>query len=140
MKFLTPVGGHGLAPYLNNRKNDLFGILNGADYDHWDPATDKLIPANYSPDDLSGKAICKSELQKRFNLEVREDVPIFGIVSRFANQKGFNLLREALPRVINTMDIQVVCLGSGDTRHRKLFPLANRHSCGSRRRLYWLLQ
>ena len=120
-EILDPVGGHGLAPYLNNRKNDLFGILNGADYDHWNPATDKLIPANYSPKDLSGKAKCKRELQKRFKLEMRDEVPIFGIVSRFANQKGFNLLREALPKAINTMNLQCVVLGSGDSDTENFF-------------------
>lgn len=120
-EILEPMGGQGLAPYLNNRRADLFGILNGADYDHWDPATDKLIPANFSPEDLAGKAKCKRALQKRFNLDVREDVPIFGIVSRFASQKGFGLLMEALPRAINTMDIQVVVLGSGDSHTENFF-------------------
>ena len=120
-EILDPVGGHGLAPYLNNRRRDLFGILNGADYDHWDPATDKLIPANYTTDDLSGKAVCKGELQKRFGLEQRDDVPIFGIVSRFATQKGFHLLREALPGVLNALDLQVVVLGSGDSDTENFF-------------------
>src|SRR6266545_1148339 len=113
-ELLDPVGGMGMAPYLNNRAADLFGILNGVDYEHWNPATDTLIPATYSPADLSGKSICKDALQERFGLQQRADLPIFGIVSRFVRQKGFNLLREALPNVLRNMAVQVVGLGSGD--------------------------
>lgn len=120
-EILTSEGAHGLAPYLNYRRRDLFGILNGVDYEHWNPATDKLIPANFTPADLSGKATCKSALQERFGLEQRADVPIFGIVSRFAHQKGFHLLTEALPRIVNTMNLQVVVLGSGDSDTENFF-------------------
>jgi starch synthase len=120
-EILDPIGGHGLAPYLNHRRADLFGILNGADYEHWNPATDKLIPANFTADDLSGKALCKRELQARFGLEIRDDVPVFGIVSRFAAQKGFNLLMEALPRVLNDMNLQIAVLGSGDANTENFF-------------------
>jgi starch synthase len=117
----SPEGGMGLAPYLNNRGADVFGILNGIDYDHWDPATDPRIPAHFTPGDLSGKAICKAELQKQFGLEVLPDVPIFGIISRFAAQKGFQLLQEALPAALNDMAIQVVALGSGDPGTEEFF-------------------
>jgi starch synthase len=113
-ELLTPEGGHGLAPYLNARAADLHGILNGVDYALWDPATDPLIPARYDRDDLAGKAVCKRELQRRFGLEAREDLPLFGVVSRFAHQKGFHLLREALPAALDQMAMQVVVLGSGD--------------------------
>ncbi len=113
-EMLGSIGGQGLAPYLNHRRGDFCGILNGVDYEHWNPESDKLIPANYSPNDLSGKAACKTELQKRFGLPVRDDVPILGIVSRFAAQKGFDLLREVLPGVLNDMDVQLVVLGTGD--------------------------
>jgi starch synthase len=108
-------------PYLNNRSADLFGILNGVDYEHWNPATDTLIPATYSPADLSGKSICKAVLQERFGLEQRADLPILGIVSRFAQQKGFNLLREALPIVIRNMAVQLVVLGTGDPETENFF-------------------
>jgi starch synthase len=113
-EILGPIGGQGLAMYLNNRRADLFGILNGADYTRWNPATDPLIPAQFSPQDMTGKAACKAALQRRFNLEVRPDLPVFGIVSRFAHQKGFNLLREALPPALNNMVMQCVILGNGD--------------------------
>ena len=109
-------GGHGLSPYLQNRRPDVFGILNGADYEHWNPAVDPLLPARYSPAHLSGKAVCKEDLQRRFGLEVRSDVPLFGIVSRLAHQKGFDLLSAALPRALDSMSFQFVLLGSGESR------------------------
>ncbi len=113
-EILTPAGGQGLAPYLNRRRADLFGILNGVDYAHWNPATDRHLPARFTPDDLAGKAACKTALQKQFALEVNDKLPVFGIVSRFAPQKGFNLLRHALPAALNNMLIQFVVLGTGD--------------------------
>lgn len=120
-EMLGPIGGQGLAPYLNHRRGDFCGILNGVDYEHWNPDADALIPANYTPNDLSGKAVCKAELQKRFGLPVRDDVPVLGIVSRFAAQKGFDLLREALPGVLNDMDVQLVVLGTGDRDTENFF-------------------
>ncbi len=114
-EILTPGGGMGMAPYLNNRKADFFGILNGADYDHWNPETDPLIPARFSAKDLAGKMACKAALQRRLFLAERKEWPVFGIVSRFVHQKGFNLLQEALPRALSKMWIQVVALGTGDS-------------------------
>jgi starch synthase len=109
-----PVGGMGLAPYLNNRSEHVFGILNGVDSEVWNPATDKYLPARFNKDDLAGKAACKRALQERFGLTVDPAIPIFGIVSRFAPQKGFDLIRGALPQAMRDMVIQVVVLGMGD--------------------------
>lgn len=120
-EILTPEGGMGLAPFLNQRRGDFFGILNGCDYEHWDPATDRHLPARYSVDDMAGKAVCKAELQRRFGLAVDARVPVFGVVSRFAPQKGFNLLAEALPGALNDMVMQVVVLGSGDPSTEEFF-------------------
>ena len=92
-EILDPGAGMGLAPYLNNRRADLFGILNGVDYEHWNPETDRHIPARYSAKNMAGKAKCKAALQKRMKLTVSADVPLFGVVSRFAPQKGFGLVR-----------------------------------------------
>ncbi len=116
-----PLGGMGLAPFINDRGDDVCGILNGVDYEHWDPATDKLIPARYSADDLAGKAACKRALQERLGLEPRPDLPLFGVVSRFAAQKGFDLLIEALPAVMSQMTLQFAVLGSGEKRLENLF-------------------
>ncbi|HQE91642.1 MAG TPA: glycogen synthase GlgA [Anaerolineae bacterium] len=110
----TPEYAHGLAPYLNDKGANYIGILNGVDYTQWNPATDRLIPATFSADDLSGKAVCKRELQKRFMLNVDPAVPIVGVVSRFAEQKGLDLLAAAVEAIVNTMQVQVVVLGAGD--------------------------
>lgn len=109
-----PIGGMGLAPYLNNRGERVTGILNGVDTTVWNPETDKHLPARYSRTNLAGKAECKRALQERFGLEVNPKIPIFAIVSRFAPQKGFDLLRGALPEALRNMVMQVVVLGTGD--------------------------
>jgi starch synthase len=121
LEILGPAGGRGLAPYVFNRRADLYGILNGADYEHWDPGTDPNIPDRYSADNLLGKAVCKAALQKRMGLEVRSDWPILGIVSRFAQQKGIDLIRQALPWALNHMLFQLVVLGQGDSSAEEFF-------------------
>lgn len=110
----TPEGGSGLAPYLNARGDDYIGILNGADYAIWNPETDPLIPANFSRADLGGKAVCKRELQKRFLLDVNPDVPVIGVVSRLAAQKGLDLLAASIEAMVEDMSVQFVVLGSGE--------------------------
>ncbi len=120
-EILDPSGGKGLAQFLNDRRHDFTGILNGADYEHWNPENDPLLPANYSAQDLRGKIACKSALQKRMGLEVRPDLPIFGIVSRFVHQKGFELIREVLAGALKEMVIQCVVLGAGDSDTERYF-------------------
>ena len=120
-EILDPVGGMGLAMYLNNRRSDFFGILNGVDYSEWNPATDKYIPAHFTANDLRGKATCKAALQNHFRLEERPDIPLFGIVSRFVHQKGFTLLREALAPALDNMVMQCVVLGNGDMETENFF-------------------
>ncbi len=117
----TPEGGQGLALYLNDRGADYVGILNGIDYSEWDPATDPLIPAQYSAADLSGKARCKEALQRRLNLRVTPDVPLVGVVSRMAEQKGLDVLAQALDSIVQSMAVQFVILGSGDKRLEKFY-------------------
>lgn len=111
---LEPAGGHGLTPYLERRRQDFVGILNGVDTEHWDPSSDPLIPARYSVENTAGKAVCKRKLQEKMGLEVDAKVPLFAIISRFAAQKGFNLLAEALPQALRDMEMQIVAVGSGD--------------------------
>jgi len=120
-EILDPIGGMGHAPFLNNRRADLFGILNGVDYEHWNPETDRYLPAHFSPKDMSGKASCKRALQERLNLEVTDKLPLIGIVSRFAYQKGVTLLREALPAVLDNMLVQFAVLGNGDPETENFF-------------------
>lgn len=120
-EILTADGGMGLAPYLNARSADLVGILNGADYNQWNPATDPFIAARYSREDIRGKSFCKADLQRRMGLAVDPKAPVFGIVSRFAHQKGIGLLMEALPLALDTMIMQVAVLGMGDSAAEDFF-------------------
>lgn len=113
-EILSPIGGNGLAPFLERRKDDLFGILNGVDYDCWHPEDDKLIPETYSAKDLSGKKICKRVLQQEFCLEIDPDIPVIGIVSRFAHQKGLDLLKDCIEKIVSDMVVQFAIIGSGE--------------------------
>ena len=112
--------GAGLEAVLSSRSDDLFGILNGVDYASWNPATDNLIPANYSPGDLKGKALCKRDLQKHYALPQKPAVPLIGIVSRLADQKGFDILGEAIEDIMK-LDLQLVVLGTGTQKYHELF-------------------
>ncbi len=109
-----PIGGMGMHQFLNNRGDRVSGILNGVDTTVWNPATDKMLPANYSAGNLAGKAECKRRLQEHFGLEVNPNIPVFAVISRFAPQKGFDLLRGSLPQAVRDMVMQVVVLGTGD--------------------------
>jgi len=109
----TPEYGWGLDGVIRDRKNDLQGILNGCDYQEWNPETDKYIIKNYSVNDLSGKLECKRDLQKTFNLPVKDDVPIFGVVSRLVRQKGIDVLAEVLYRLLG-YEAQFILLGNGE--------------------------
>jgi starch synthase len=114
-------GGFGLDGLLRFRGADLVGILNGIDDVSWDPARDSALPARYSAGDLAGKAACKAHLQEKCGLSVQPDVPLFGVVSRLASQKGLDLLAAALPVVLERMDVQWVLLGSGDPALEETF-------------------
>jgi len=113
--------GYGFEGVLKDRSDDLFGILNGIDYSVWDPSIDQLIPAQYKPDKLAGKTRCKNELRRRVKLPmVRRDVPIIGIISRLADQKGFDLIEKVSEELLS-LDIQIALLGTGDEKYHNLF-------------------
>jgi starch synthase len=115
-----PEYGHGLEGVLRSRKMDLSGIVNGIDYEEWNPETDPLIPAHFSREDLSGKEKCKKHLQRHFKLPpVAGRVPLIGIVSRLADQKGFALIAEAAPEIV-ALDMQMVILGVGQRKYHDL--------------------
>jgi len=126
----TPDGGNGLDGLLRARRNILSGILNGVDYDEWNPATDKFLPAYFSAENLAGKALCKRALLERFNLprdEAALQRPVFGMVSRLAEQKGIDLLISALHSFLEGGDATFVGLGSGDpSQEHGLWELARR--------------
>ena len=110
----SPAGGYGLAPFLNDKGDNYWGILNGCDYDEWNPTTDTFLPARYSLDDFSGKAICKRALQERLGLEINPSIPVIGVVSRLVGQKGLDLLAQAMDRIVSQMQVQFAVLGSGE--------------------------
>ena len=111
--------GHGLDAALRQRSKDLLGIINGVDYDIWNPEQDKSLCASYNVDNLSGKKECKIELQKLNNLPT-SDRPILRIISRLTDQKGFDLIVEAFDRIME-LDVQFVLLGSGDQELQEKF-------------------
>ena len=121
--------GFGLEGVLRNRASTVSGILNGVDYDEWSPQTDKFIAAKYSPQDLSGKQKCKNDLLNAFGvtLDAKTDarVPVIGVVSRFAAQKGFDLIAQIMDRLAREEMIMVV-LGTGDKLYEEMFQRLNK--------------
>jgi starch synthase len=117
----TPEYGFGLDGLLRERTSVLSGILNGVDYSRWNPESDPYLPANYSPEDLSGKRECKRGLLSEMGLPERLlDRPLLGIVSRFATQKGFDLIGEVAADIF-AGDVGLVALGSGEPRYEDMF-------------------
>lgn len=117
----TPEHGAELDGFLRARTSTVVGILNGVDREEWSPETDALIPHRFSAGDLSGKARDKSALLARFRLPEVTGVPVIGIVSRLAGQKGFALLEDAMPVLLRRQRFQLVVLGSGERRFEQLF-------------------
>ena len=116
----TPEYGFGFDGLLRSRSYKLRGILNGVDYVDWNPETDRFLPAHYSARDLAGKTVCKRALLQEMSLPVRMDRPLIGIVSRFADQKGFDLLAE-IANPLAEQDVALVVLGSGEKRFEDMF-------------------
>ncbi|KAG8663160.1 soluble starch synthase 1, chloroplastic/amyloplastic isoform X1 [Manihot esculenta] len=109
----TVEGGYGLHELLSSRRSVLDGITNGIDVSEWDPSADEHIAAHYSVDDLSGKVQCKIALQKELGLPIRPMCPLIGFIGRLDYQKGIDLIRWAIPELMED-DVQFVMLGSGD--------------------------
>ncbi len=120
-EILSPIGSHGLDATLRARGDEVVGILNGVDYDEWNPATDRYLKHRYGPQDLSGKAATKRALLDWFNLSVPESTPLLGVVSRMTPQKGFDLLFDPLPEILSGRDCCLVALGSGDFGYEQFF-------------------
>lgn len=111
----TPEYGKGLEGVLYHRRASVFGLLNGVSYEQWNPETDSNLPARYTPDDLSGKRICKAALIRTCKLnEALMERPIVGIVSRLDVQKGIDLIIPILSDLIGSLKIGMVILGTGD--------------------------
>ena len=114
-EILDEPGGCGLSGLLRARGAAFEGVLNGADYDTWNPEEDGLLAMRYgSATAATGKAACKRALQSALGLDPDPETPLFGMVCRLAEQKGIGLLREALPRALDAMQMQVAVLGAGN--------------------------
>jgi starch synthase len=116
----TPEYGHGLDGVLRDRAAKITGILNGVDYTEWNPEDDPHLTNHFSARDLSGKRLSKRALLKALKLLPDMKRPLIGIVSRFASQKGFDLVEAVAPELAE-MDLAVAVLGSGDSRYEKMF-------------------
>jgi len=117
--------GFGLEGVLRSRAATVTGILNGVDYQVWSPQTDTFIKAHYAPDDLSGKLACKQDLLADFGVTTPNlRLPVIGIVSRFAAQKGFDLIAQVIDRLARE-DMVIVALGTGDKEYEDLFRKLN---------------
>lgn len=123
----TPEFGYGLEGVLRERRAALTGILNGVDYTVWDPATDPALAARYHGDDLAGKTTCKTALLRRFGLLDDSEIPLCSMITRLAEQKGVDLVANALERLF-ALDVNCVILGSGDRSYEERFSsLARRY-------------
>ncbi|MBR6720038.1 MAG: glycogen synthase GlgA [Clostridia bacterium] len=114
---------HGLDPILRENEYKLTGIVNGINTNLYSPKNDKNIPKKFSPTNPSGKYICKEELQKELGLEVRNDVPIVSMVTRLVSHKGLELVECVIHEMMKN-NIQLVVLGTGDSRFEEMFRFA----------------
>lgn len=122
-ELLSEPAANGLARLYQQRQHDFSGILNGCDYQQWDPATDPHLVKNYQPQDLSGKKACKQQLKARFHLP-DADVPLLVAVSRITGQKGYDYLVPALRQFLARSPVQVFIVGSGEQHYcRQLYQL-----------------
>ncbi|MDP2930694.1 MAG: glycogen/starch synthase, partial [bacterium] len=117
----TPEYGEGLNELLSERRSRLLGILNGIDTDVYNPETDSNIQFHYGIRTLGLRTKNKSALQQKFNLPVHGDIPLFGIVSRLTDQKGFGLLMDAAEPLLENFDIQLIVVGSGEGHFMTFF-------------------
>ena len=112
--------GCGLEGVLNKRAADLTGILNGVDYAHWNPEQDPWLVSNYSAEDLRGKQQCKVDLLNQFGIQDSQDRPLIGIISRMADQKGFDLLHAVAGTMVQE-GFSMVVLGTGEELYTRFF-------------------
>ncbi|CAN5177276.1 glycogen synthase GlgA [soil metagenome] len=111
-----PENGYGLDWLLRQRSDKFFGIVNGVDYDEWNPATDKVLPAHFNAQNLDGKRMCKRALLENFLLPIDLERPIFASVTRLTAQKGFELIQQTAGAILET-GAYFIALGSGDSSY-----------------------
>ncbi len=126
-EILTPEFGYRMDGVLKTRQHDLFGILNGVDYEQWNPEHDRFIPHQYGSDTIDLKHDNKTTLNRMFNLD-NSDAPTIGMITRLAQQKGIDLVFEAMGRIMS-MGFKFVLLGSGDKPYEeKIKDIAHRYN------------
>lgn len=116
----TPFYGEGLNGLLKGKSYKLSGIVNGIDYDIYNPKNDKEIYLNYSEENIENKNTNKQMLQQQLGLPENKDIPIIGIISRLVDQKGLDLIAEVMDDIMN-LELQMVILGTGDNKYEKMF-------------------
>ncbi|MBI4316981.1 MAG: glycogen synthase GlgA [Chloroflexi bacterium] len=127
-EILTPEYGEGLQQILQDQRERLFGIVNGIDYDEWNPATDPHIAAKYDVSSIEKKVENKLALQRERGLAVDPEVPLLGTVSRLADQKGFDLVASAIDPMMKELGMQFIVLGTGEPKYHDLFrDIGNRY-------------
>lgn len=126
-EILTAEYSFGLDGVLGTREKDLYGVVNGIDFEEWNPSRDAYLPVNYSHKDISGKKICKRELLKAlFNIS-DERMPLIGMVGRLSEQKGLNLVMQSIPELLS-FGAKLAILGKGDERFQRSFlEMAEKH-------------
>ena len=124
-EILTPTGGSGLDGVLRENAHRLRAILHGADYTRWDPASDRLLPARYGPSKLGGKQICRDALLANMKLAPAPRGPVFGMVTRVVEEKGFEILVPLLDRLLWD-DVRLIILGEGDPAYETALAVAAR--------------
>lgn len=124
----TPAQGCGLDDILNERTNNLKGIINGIDINEWNPETDQFITEHFSAANPQNKAAVKSQMQKLFKLKQDPNVPVFAMISRLAGQKGFDALVPCLDQLLSENNLQFLIIGTGDHKlENRLLEIASRH-------------
>ncbi|MDD4688501.1 MAG: glycogen synthase GlgA [Eubacteriales bacterium] len=118
-EILYPGHSHGLHNILNQRRGKIRGIINGIDTDLFNPEGDKFTAGQYNADNIRGKATAKKDLQRSMALDMRNDVPIIGMVTRLTPQKGLDLIGEVMEKIVD-MDVQFVLLGTGYSEYEAL--------------------
>lgn len=124
-EILTPAGGCGLDAVLRENAHRLSAILDGTDYTRWNPALDRLLPARYDPRRLGGKQVCREALLQQLNLAPAPTGPVFGMITRVVDEKGFEILVPLFDRLLWD-DVRLIVLGEGDPAYETALALAAR--------------
>jgi starch synthase len=126
----TPEGGGGLDGALRSRRDALMGVVNGVDYAVWNPATDAAIVARYDAEDFTNKVRSKGHLQNELSLPIDSGAPLVAFIGRMVEQKGIDLVAEALPRILRASEAQIVLAGDGDDQRVRTVEAAVARSHG----------